>query len=57
KQIISDGMDVAIGGGVESISSNQTGDMFTTPSPWLLKNQPALYMAMIETAEIVGERY
>ena len=50
KQIISDGMDVAIGGGVESISTNQTGDMFTTPSSWLLKNQPALYMAMIETA-------
>ena len=57
KQIISDGMDVAIGGGVESISTNQTGDMFTTPSSWLLKNQPALYMAMIETAEVVGERY
>ena len=57
KQIISDGMDVAIGGGVESISTNQTGDMFTTPSSWLLKNQPGLYMAMIETAEVVGERY
>ena len=57
KQIISDGMDVAIGGGVESISTNQTGDMFTTPSPWLLQNQPGLYMAMLETAEVVGERY
>ena len=57
KQIIADGMDVAIGGGVESISTNQTGDMFTTPSPWLMKNQPGLYMPMIETAEIVGERY
>lgn len=57
KQIIADGMDVAIGGGVESISTNQTGDMFTTPSPWLIENQPGLYMPMIETAEIVGERY
>ena len=47
KQIISDGMDVAIGGGVESISTNQTGDMFTTPSSWLLKNQPALYLSLI----------
>ena len=57
KQIIADGMDVAIGGGVESISTNQTGDMFTTPSPWLIENQPGLYMPMIETAELVGERY
>jgi len=27
------------------------------PDPDLLANKPALYMAMIETAEIVGERY
>jgi acetyl-CoA C-acetyltransferase len=57
KQIISDGMDVVIGGGVESISMNQTGDMFAIPDPHLLANKPSLYMAMIETAEIVGERY
>jgi acetyl-CoA C-acetyltransferase len=57
KQIISDGMDVAIGGGVESISMNQTGDMFAIPDPHLLASKPSLYMAMIETAEIVGERY
>ena len=50
-------MDVAIGGGVESISMNQTGDMFGIPSPWLIQNRPELYMAMIETAEVVGERY
>ncbi len=57
KQIIADGMDVAIGGGVESISMNQTGDMFVIPDPEILANRPELYMAMIETAEIVGERY
>lgn len=57
KQIISDGMDVAIGGGVESISMNQTGEMFVHPDPELLANKPDLYMAMIETAEVVGERY
>ena len=57
KQIISDGMDVAIGGGVESISMNQTGDMFAIPDPWLRANIPALYMSMLETAEVVGERY
>ena len=57
KQIIADGMDVAIGGGVESISMNQTGDMFAIPSQWAMAQKPALYMAMIETAEVVGERY
>ncbi len=57
KQVIADNMDVVIGGGVESISMNQTKDMFIRPDPWLIKNLPATYMQMIETAEIVGERY
>lgn len=57
KQVISDNMAVAVGGGVESISMNQTGDMFVRPDPWLLQNLPATYMQMIETAEIVVERY
>lgn len=57
KQIISDGMDVAIGGGVESISMNQTGDIFAIPDQQLLASHPALYMSMLETAEVVGERY
>jgi acetyl-CoA C-acetyltransferase len=57
KQVIADNMAVAIGGGVESISTNQTGDMFVRPDKWLLANVPETYMQMIETAEIVGERY
>ena len=57
KQVIADHMQVAIGGGVESISTNQTGDMFVRPDKWLLANLPETYMQMIETAEIVGERY
>ena len=57
KQVISDNLDVAVGGGVESISMNQTGDMFVRPDPWLLQNMPATYMQMIETAEVVAERY
>ncbi len=57
KQVISDNMQVAIGGGVESISTNQTKDMFVRPDPWLIQNLPASYMQMIETAEVVGERY
>ncbi len=57
KQVIVDNMTVAIGAGVESISMNQTKNMFVHPDPWLLKNLPETYMQMIETAEIVGERY
>jgi len=57
KQVMVDNMDVAIGGGVESISMNQANGMFVIPDPWLLANMPSTYMQMIETAEIVGERY
>lgn len=57
KQVVLDNMDVTVGGGVDSISTNQTNDMFVRPDPWLLANMPAAYMQMIETAEIVGERY
>lgn len=57
KQVIVDNMAVAVGGGVESISTNQTSDMFVRPDPWLLQNIPATYMQMIETAEVVAERY
>lgn len=57
KQVISDNMDVTVAGGVESISMNQTGDMFVIYDPTLMQNLPSLYMAMIETAEVVGERY
>ena len=57
KQVIVDNMDVAVGGGVESISMNQANGMFVIPDPWLLKNMPATYMQMIETAEIVADRY
>ena len=57
KQVISDNMQVAIGGGVESISMNQTPNMFLRVDPWLIENVPATYMQMIETAEIVAERY
>ncbi|HXS90287.1 MAG TPA: acetyl-CoA C-acyltransferase [Steroidobacteraceae bacterium] len=59
KQIVQDGMQVTIGGGVESISLVQNDKMnrFRAADPWLLKNLPQIYMTMIETAEIVADRY
>ncbi len=59
KQIIVDGMTVAVGGGLESISlvQNEHSNTFRARDPWLMDNLPQTYMTMIETAEIVAERY
>lgn len=59
KQIIHDGMDIAIGGGVESISlvQNQNLRQDRRTDPWIDRHLPSLYMTMLETAEIVAERY
>jgi len=59
KQIIDDGMQIAVGGGVESISLVQNDKMnrYRGADPWLVQNIPQVYMTMIETAEIVAERY
>ena len=59
KEIVHDGMTIAVGGGVESISlvQNDKRNQFRAQDPWLVEHQPDLYMAIIETAEIVAERY
>ncbi|HET8996490.1 MAG TPA: acetyl-CoA C-acyltransferase, partial [Acetobacteraceae bacterium] len=59
KQIIDDGMEVVVGGGLESISLVQTPQMNRTrgQDPVLVQRVPALYMSMLETAEIVADRY
>ena len=59
KQIILDGMQVALGGGMESISlvQNEHANRFRAADPWLVEHIPQTYMAMIETAEIVADRY
>jgi acetyl-CoA C-acetyltransferase len=57
KQVVMDGMDVAIGGGVESISMVQTKEMRVAADPWLMANKSDIYMSMLETAETVAQRY
>ncbi|MEZ5938032.1 MAG: acetyl-CoA C-acyltransferase [Hyphomonadaceae bacterium] len=57
---IRDGADIVIGGGVESISLVQLGghgNRFHAADEKLVEKIPAIYMSMIETAEIVAERY
>ncbi len=52
-------IDISIAGGLESISlvQNEHANQHRTSDPWLVKHCPSIYMAMIETAEIVAERY
>jgi acetyl-CoA C-acetyltransferase len=59
KEIVYDGMTIAVGGGLESISlvQNDKRNQFRAQDPWLVEHQPDLYMTMLETAEIVAERY
>jgi acetyl-CoA C-acetyltransferase len=59
KQIVDDDMQITVGGGLESISLVQTpqANRHRAQDPMLVQRVPALYMAMIETAEIVAERY
>ena len=52
-----DGADCVVAGGVESISMPRLGIPKEAYDPELLKIAPAIYMAMIDTADIVAERY
>ncbi|MEO6217069.1 MAG: acetyl-CoA C-acyltransferase [Sphingomonas sp.] len=57
KQIITDNMDITIGGGVESISLVQTPKMNVAPDPELIAMHKDIYMPMLGTAEVVAKRY
>ncbi|QBM74779.1 acetyl-CoA C-acyltransferase [Sphingomonas sp. AAP5] len=57
KQIITDNMDITIGGGVESISLVQTPQMRVAPDPELIAMHKDVYMSMLVTAETVAKRY
>ena len=59
-RVINEGVPVVAAGGVESISMVQFSPNFNSSHATeknLLKMHPALWMPMIETAEIVAERY
>jgi acetyl-CoA C-acetyltransferase len=59
KQITGDSMKVTVGGGLESISlvQNQHMNLFRFQDPDLVAMVPAVYMSMLETAEVVARRY
>ena len=57
--IVCDEIDVAVAGGMESISLtiNKHAPQFRNRSQFIKEHDPHAYMAMIETAEIVADRY
>jgi acetyl-CoA acetyltransferase family protein len=52
--VTNEGVDAAIGGGVESITMMQRDN---SPNPAVKEKYPGLYMVMGETAEVVAKRY
>ncbi len=59
QQVMTEQTPVAVGGGVESISLVQMGGMNlkNITEEHLMQVKPALWMSMIETAEVVSARY
>ena len=57
KQVIGDNMPICIGGGVESISMVQNGNMNVHANTSVTDKAKDIYMAMLNTAETVAERY
>lgn len=59
KSIISDGIDIMVGGGLESISivQNEHMNTYRARDPRLVAMHEHVYMPMLDTAEVVARRY
>ena len=57
RKIMTGEADIAIGGGVESISMVLTPEMRVASDPAVKAKHPDAYMPMLETAEVVAARY
>src|SRR4029077_1346919 len=59
RSVIFDGVKVAVAGGIESISlvQNEHMNKFHAVDEELMAMKPEIYMSMLETAEVVAERY
>ncbi len=57
-RIVAEGVPAMIAGGVESISGIKSrDDAQLTFDSWIVEHKPELYLSMIETADIVAQRY
>jgi acetyl-CoA C-acetyltransferase len=59
KTVISDGVDIMVGGGLESVSlvQNEHMNLYRAADPRLLAVHKHIHMPMIDTAEVVAKRY
>ena len=57
QRIMTGEASVLVAGGLECISLVQDGKFPNVPDPWLVEHKPEIYITMIETADIVAERY
>jgi acetyl-CoA C-acetyltransferase len=57
RYVVDDGADVVVAGGVESISFRGGGGDAANNDAELIKIAPAIHMPMIDTADVVAERY
>jgi acetyl-CoA C-acetyltransferase len=59
RSVIFDGVNISVAGGVESISlvQNEHMNKFHAIDDELMALKPEIYMSMLETAEVVAERY
>ena len=58
QRVIVDRVPVLVAGGIEQISCvQQELNQHMFADPWLVENKPAVYMNMLETAEVVAKRY
>ena len=59
KSVMVDDVPIVVAGGVESISliQNEHSNKFRARDPWIMEMKPETYMAMLDTAEVVAQRY
>ena len=59
KSVMVDDVPIIVAGGVESISlvQNEHANTFRSRDPGIMEIKPETYMAMIDTAEVVAQRY
>ena len=57
QRIMTGEASVLTAGGLESISLVQDGKSVPVHDDWIVEHKPAIYMPMIDTADIVAERY
>jgi acetyl-CoA C-acetyltransferase len=58
QRVIVDKVPVMVAGGIEQISCvQQELNQHMFQDPWLVEKKPAVYMTMLDTAEVVAKRY